>query len=94
MTDNAEKIENFLIKCDVDPDQGRQILDRMPFATQLYEMGRLTSGQAASMAYVRRVVFLLECLSYGSVSVQWDREEMETEFERASQWPTLQPTIH
>ena len=77
MADNAEKLENALSECDMDPDQRHQILDRMASAMKLYEMGRLTSGQAASLAGVPRVVFLLKCRSYGSASAQWDREELE-----------------
>lgn len=65
---------------------------RLALAMKLYEMGRLTSRQAASLAGVPRVVFLLKCRSYGSASVQWDREEIEAEFQRASQRLTLQPT--
>jgi len=42
-------------------------------AVKLYEMGRLTSGQAAQMAGVSRATFLLECRRYGAASVEWDQ---------------------
>ena len=55
---------------------------RMAMAMKLYELGRLTSGQAAEMAGVSRVDFLLTCRQYGVASVSWDDEEMRREFER------------
>ena len=53
---------------------------RMAMAVKLYELGRLTSGQAALMAGVSRVDFLLSCRQYGVASVNWDDEEMRREF--------------
>ena len=55
----------------------------MALAVKLYEMGRLTSGQAASLAGISRVAFLLSCKRYGSASVEWDQEELEAEFSEA-----------
>jgi predicted HTH domain antitoxin len=52
-------------------------------AVKLYEMGRLTSGQAASLAGISRAAFLLNCKRYGSASVEWDREELDAEFPEA-----------
>ena len=54
---------------------------RFALAVKLYEMGRLTSGQAARMAGVSRVTFLLECRRYGAASVEWDQTEIDAEFE-------------
>jgi predicted HTH domain antitoxin len=54
---------------------------RMALATKLYEMGRLTSGQAAELAGVSRVGFLLNCKRFGVPSVAWSREEIAAEFE-------------
>lgn len=53
---------------------------RMALAVKLFEMGRLTSGQAARLAGVTRVQFLLECSRYGTPSVSWDEEELNAEF--------------
>jgi predicted HTH domain antitoxin len=53
---------------------------RFALAVKLYEMGRLTSGQAARMAGVSRVKFLLECRRYGAASVEWDQAEIDAEF--------------
>ncbi len=53
---------------------------RIALGVKLYEMGRLSSGQAALLAGLSRKDFLLNCHQYGSASVQWDREEIETEF--------------
>jgi len=40
----------------------------------------VTSGQAAALAGVSRVAFLLSCRNSGTPTVTWDREELETEF--------------
>lgn len=53
---------------------------RMALAIKLFDMGRISSGQAADLAGISRVAFLLSCRSYGSSSVQWDREEIDAEF--------------
>ena len=54
---------------------------RMAMAAKLFEMGRLTSGQAASLAGISRVAFLLNCQRFGTASVEWtDPKELEHEF--------------
>ncbi|MCP4700784.1 MAG: UPF0175 family protein [Gammaproteobacteria bacterium] len=53
---------------------------RLLLALKLFETGRLTSGQAALLADMPRVVFLLECSRHDIASVQWDKEEIEAEF--------------
>jgi predicted HTH domain antitoxin len=53
---------------------------RFALAVKLYEMGRLTSGQAARLAGVSRVTFLLDCRRYGAASVEWDQAEISAEF--------------
>ncbi len=53
---------------------------RMAMAVKLFEMGRLTSGQAASLAGMPRVTFLLNCQRFGAASVEWaDPQELEHE---------------
>ena len=54
---------------------------KMALAVKLFELGRLTSGQAARLAGVPRVTFLLECPRFGIPSVVWDRDEIEAEFQ-------------
>jgi len=53
---------------------------KFALAVKLYEMGRLTSGQAARLAGVSRVAFLLDCQRYGASSVDWDNTEIDAEF--------------
>jgi len=53
---------------------------RFALAVKLYEMGRLTSGQAAQLAGVPRATFLLDCRRYGAASVEWDQAEIDAEF--------------
>jgi len=43
-------------------------------------MGRLTSGQAARLAGVSRVTFLLDCRRYSAANVEWDQAEIDAEF--------------
>jgi predicted HTH domain antitoxin len=54
---------------------------KMALAVKLFELGRLTSGQAARLAGVSRVTFLLECQRFGVSSVAWDRDEIAAEFQ-------------
>ncbi|MBW1717879.1 MAG: UPF0175 family protein [Deltaproteobacteria bacterium] len=53
---------------------------RFALAVKLYEMGRLTSGQAARLAGVSRVTFMIDCRRYGAASVEWDQAEIDAEF--------------
>ncbi len=53
---------------------------RLALAYKLYEMGRLTSGQAASLAGASRVQFLQASSRFGVPSVLWDAEEITAEF--------------
>ncbi|MCU0571989.1 MAG: UPF0175 family protein [Syntrophobacteraceae bacterium] len=54
---------------------------RLALAVKLFEMGRLSSGQAAGLAGVSRAEFLLTCRQFGAASVQWDESELQAEFE-------------
>ena len=53
---------------------------KLALAVKLFELGRLTSGQAAQLAGISRFAFLLSCSRYGTPSVQWDEEELNAEF--------------
>ena len=53
---------------------------RMAAAVKLFEVGKLTSGQAAQFAQMGRQEFLLSCRQWGVDSVNWDAEEIEAEF--------------
>jgi predicted HTH domain antitoxin len=53
---------------------------KMAAAVKLFEVGKLTSGQAAQFAGVGRQDFLLGCRQWGVDSVNWDSEEIEAEF--------------
>ena len=54
---------------------------RMALAMKLFEMGRLTSGQAAQLAGVSRAVFLLSCPQWNVPTVAWDAAEVSAEFQ-------------
>lgn len=56
---------------------------RLALAIKFFELGRLSSGQAAALAGISRVTFLLNCYRYGASTVAWDREEIEAEFKDA-----------
>ena len=53
---------------------------KVALAVKLYELGRLTSGQAAKLAGLSRVSFLLSCKQYESNTVSWDQSEIAAEF--------------
>ncbi|MDX9762534.1 MAG: UPF0175 family protein [Desulfomonilia bacterium] len=50
-------------------------------AVKLFELGRLSSGQAAQLAEISRVEFLLTCKQMGVASVEWDDDDKEIEAE-------------
>ena len=56
---------------------------RLALAIKLFELGRLSSGQAASLEGMPGVSFLLNWHRYGASTVAWDREEIEAEFKDA-----------
>lgn len=56
---------------------------KMAMAVKLFELGRLTSGQAAVMAGVPRAAFLLQCHRFGVFSTEWSDEELAHEFSTA-----------
>lgn len=58
---------------------------RLAMAMKLYELGRLTSGQAALLADIPRVTFLLSCQRFGTCSVAWDATEFMAEAEELHQ---------
>lgn len=51
----------------------------MAAAAKLYEMGRLSSGAAAKLAGVPRVVFLSKLADYGVNTFNLSREDLEGE---------------
>ena len=71
--------ESVLATLNLSPETFEQEA-KTALAAKLYEMGRLTSGQAAALIGITRVAFLLSCSSYGVATVQWDQEESEAEF--------------
>jgi predicted HTH domain antitoxin len=56
---------------------------RTAMAVKLFELGKVTSGQAALLADVSRVTFLLSLSQYGVNAISWDEEECEQEFRNA-----------
>jgi predicted HTH domain antitoxin len=52
---------------------------RMAAAVKLHELGRLSSGAAARLAGVPRVVFLARLADYGVAAFRETREEIEAE---------------
>jgi predicted HTH domain antitoxin len=78
-TIEIEYPENIPAALNVSPEAFEQEA-RFALAVKLYEIGRLTSGQASRLAGVSRVVFLLECRKYGAKTVDWDQTELGAEF--------------
>jgi predicted HTH domain antitoxin len=53
---------------------------RFLLALKYFELGEITSGQAAAMAGISRVNFLLEASRHGVPVADLDEEEMRSEF--------------
>lgn len=54
-------------------------LARLLLAMKLFELGRVTSGQAARIARLSRLQFFSQTHRYGVPAVSWDAEEFEEE---------------
>jgi hypothetical protein len=77
---SIEYPESFLAMSNLSPEFFEDEA-KMAMAAKLYELGRLTSGQAALLVGVPRVTFLLNCARFGVASVDWDQSELEAERE-------------
>ena len=55
----------------------------MTAAVKFYEMGRLSSGRAAELAGIPRVVFLHRLADYGVSVLDQSREELEEDLRNA-----------
>jgi predicted HTH domain antitoxin len=56
---------------------------KMAMAVKLFEMKRLSSGQAAQLAGVDRVTFLLRLKDYGVSAINLDAEDLQADFRNA-----------
>jgi predicted HTH domain antitoxin len=56
---------------------------RLAAAVKLYELGRLSSGAAANLAGIPRVVFLSKLADYGVPTFQLTAEELAEDLSRA-----------
>lgn len=56
---------------------------RLAAAVKLYEMGRLSSGAAATLAGIPRTLFLAKLADYGVSTFDLTKEELQRDFERA-----------
>lgn len=56
---------------------------RMAMAVKLFELGRLTSGQAAQLAGLARVEFIMSLHQYGVSPIQITPEELAEDFANA-----------
>lgn len=64
-----------------DDDFAREM--QLLLAVKLFEMGKLTSGKAAELAGVSRVLFLHLLERYGVAAINFDAAEAEYEVEAA-----------
>ncbi|MFH0901776.1 MAG: UPF0175 family protein [Pseudomonadota bacterium] len=56
---------------------------RMAAAMKLFELGRLSSGAAAALAGIPRVVFLSKLADYGITTFCQSKEDLAEELKRA-----------
>ncbi|MCR4316478.1 MAG: UPF0175 family protein [Planctomycetes bacterium] len=76
----VEYPESLAIAANQSPDEFESEA-RKAMAVKLFELGRLTSGQAAMLLGIGRVEFLVTCRMMGVPSVSWNDDEIESEFE-------------
>ncbi len=70
--------DEALVALKVNPEQmGAEL--RLAAAIKLYELGRLSSGAAAKLAGVPRVVFLTKLADYGVATFRLTEEQLERE---------------
>lgn len=56
---------------------------RLAAAVKLYEVGRLSSGAAATLAGIPRTLFLTKLAEYGVPTFRLTKEELERDLQRA-----------
>jgi len=56
---------------------------KMALASKMFELGRLSSGQAAELAGVPRVTFLKDLSRFQVSALSWNVDEFEQEIENA-----------
>ena len=70
--------EDSMLALKLQPDEMGETL-RMVTAVKLYELGRLSSGAAAILAGVPRVVFLTKLADYGVDTFRLTEEDLQRE---------------
>jgi predicted HTH domain antitoxin len=56
---------------------------RMAMAVKLFELGRLSSGQAAQLAGLERAAFIMSLHRYGVSPIQLSTDELEDDMRHA-----------
>jgi predicted HTH domain antitoxin len=74
--------EETLLALHLTPDELAQEL-RLAAAVKLYELGRLSSGAAANLAGIPRVVFLSKLADYGVPTFRLTADELAEDLSRA-----------
>jgi predicted HTH domain antitoxin len=74
--------EETLLALHLTPDELAQEL-RLAAAVKLYELGRLSSGAAANLAGIPRVVFLSKLADYGVPTFPLSEAELTEDLSRA-----------
>jgi predicted HTH domain antitoxin len=72
-----------LLALKVDSSEAAAVEVRLAAAVKLYELGRLSSGAAATLAGIPRTLFLMKLGDYGVPTFRLTKEELQRDFECA-----------
>ncbi|MCB1193801.1 MAG: UPF0175 family protein [Leptospiraceae bacterium] len=79
---NINVPETLLLKWDCSKEKLREETQKL-IAIKFFELGFLTTGQAAEMCGMNRIDFMIELSSLGIPIVRMEKEEIQKEIEKA-----------
>ena len=72
--------DEALVALKADSSESAAVEVRLAAAVKLYELGRLSSGAAATLAGIPRTLFLMKLGDYGVPTFRLTKEELQRDF--------------